>query len=157
MFRTLDPPSDEPIEFHRGNCVRSRLHGLGQVLVSGPMPLVQLLGGSRVQVPAADLTLIANEDFAETIANQERIEKWLLKRVYGADALECYSRPARRQEPDGIWTDKPVALPDPRSSPEVDHVFLADDIGQDARVLTDEEAKGRTDVMKCTVTRVSSD
>ena len=155
MNRMPSRPSPRFPDFRRANCVHSPIHGFGQVLVGGRLPLVRFLDGPETLVPAEELSFISNERFAEEIANRTRIDNATLVWAYGRDALRKYGEHWRQDEA-GIWTTSPPQLADSSHPPGVDNVFLADDIGQDARVLTTEEARERTDVVDCVVTRPPS-
>lgn len=155
MFCTLDSRSDEPTELRQGDCVRSQRHGLGQVLAGGPMPLVRFLLGPAQEVPAEDLTAISDHDYATAIRNYMLVELSTKVRCYGWEELTLRPLPRWHRDVDGIWTDT-VVLPEPGRR-DVDHGHLVEDIEQDAHVLTAEEAKGRTNVINCTVTRVTGE
>lgn len=69
--------------FYAREYVRSRLHGLGQVVESGDDPVVQFLDGRESAVPGETLTVVPEEVFASELENRLMVERWLSYRVYG--------------------------------------------------------------------------
>ena len=73
------------MKFFRGECVHSRMHGFGRVIVGASMPTVRFLDGRECDVPTDDLRLLADKVFEAELANRAAWERYLNWRVYGID------------------------------------------------------------------------
>ena len=69
--------------FYKGECVRSRFDGLGEVIVTGENPVVQFLDGPEMRVPGDMLTVVPRGVFETEVENRRRIERYLDCRLHG--------------------------------------------------------------------------
>ena len=83
------------MKFFRGECVHSRMHGFGRVIVGGSMPTVRFLDGRECDVPTDDLRLLADEAFEAELLNRAAWERYLNRRVYGIDEPAVRALPHR--------------------------------------------------------------
>lgn len=71
------------MKFFRGECVDSRMHGFGRVIVGGSTPTVRFLDGREGDVPTDELRLLTDEAFEAELLNRTAWERHLNWRVYG--------------------------------------------------------------------------
>ncbi len=126
--------------------VRSRLHGLGQVIESGDDPVVQFLDGRECEVPGETLTVVPEEVFASELENRMRLERWLTYRVYG---IKERPTPMLRDGKFDLVTalqESLWVLPGRRSEPPPDEVpcFIVDDLARAAEGGRAGRADGRS-------------
>lgn len=140
--------------FRKGQCVRSDLLGLGQVLEDGETPLIRFLDGRECRPTADSLSIVATEIFKQEILNHTLWNVFLTLRVYGAATLRQGGLPWVRGH-DGIWTTPDELHREPPHPPGTMPYFLPDDIGEDARVISPDDLSDGREVVECTVTRVS--
>ena len=69
--------------YYAGECVRSRFHGLGEVVITGKDPIVQFLDGPEMRVPGDMLTVVPRETYEAEVENRRLIERYLDLRLYG--------------------------------------------------------------------------
>lgn len=142
--------------FRKRQCVRSRMHGLGQVLAEGKKPKVRFLNGRECRVPADTLRFISVEEFEAEIANRSVIESYLIVRVHGREALPADGRLWTKDD-DGIWVTREELDRRPSHPPGTMPYFLPDDLGSDAHIVDADDLRDDRDLICCTVTRVRSD
>ncbi len=142
--------------FRKRQCVRSRMHGLGQVLAEGEEPKVRFLDGRECRVPADTLRFISEEEFEAEIANRSVIESYLIVRVHGREALPADGRLWTKDD-DGIWVTREELDRRPSHPPGTLPYFMSDDIGDDACVIDPHELPDDRELVDCTVTRLPND
>jgi hypothetical protein len=139
--------------FRKRQCVRSRMHGLGQVVSEGVTPLIRFLDGRECRVPADTLRFIPEEEFEAEIANRAAIDSCLIIRVHGREALPADGGLWTKDD-DGIWVTREELDRRPSHPPGTMPYFMPDDLGDDARVVGPEDLPGDRKVVDCTVTRL---
>ena len=97
--------------FYEGQTVRSRYHGLGEVIMSGEDPRVRFMGGWESGVPGDTLTLVPSEVYDAEVENLRMIEWYLTLRVEGT--CEPYTRRLPRPKFDLVAAMKRYAQAPP--------------------------------------------
>ncbi len=143
--------------FRKRQYVRSRLHGLGQVLTEGAEPTIRFLSGRECRVPAHTLTFTPRDMFEANLANRSVVEARLLVYVYGPEALPNRSGAMWVRDDDGCWTT-PNRLPqEPQPPSEAPQYVSPDDDGAGLDVLDADGVAERRDVIDFAVTRLPGD
>ncbi len=74
---------DTECMFYRGESVRSRFHGLGEVVLSGDTPRVRFLDGLETFVSEDTITSVPSDEYDAEIRNRMEIERYLTLRING--------------------------------------------------------------------------
>lgn len=79
--------------FYKGQHVRSRFHGLGEVTMTGHHPRVRLLDGRECRVPCNTVRFAPPNEYEAEVENRMLIERYLTFRVGGTLSSDCISPP----------------------------------------------------------------
>lgn len=82
--------------YYLGEFVRSTLHGLGEVVVSGRDPVVTFMSGVRLCVDGSTLVVVPDEVYEAEEHNRAQIEAWLTRRLTGQVVREPARLPRAR-------------------------------------------------------------
>ena len=79
--------------FYKGELVRSRYHGLGQVTKTGTRPCIRFLDGRECCVFGDTIRLVPQEVYDAELRNRTLIERYLTLRIYGFAPTQPTSLP----------------------------------------------------------------
>jgi len=79
--------------FYEGEAVRSRYHGLGEIISAGRAPRVRFLDGRECSVPGDTIMSVPQEVYDAEVHNRTVIERFLTARIYGSAPSHAASLP----------------------------------------------------------------
>ncbi len=134
--------------FRNGACVYSQLYGHGQVIAAGDPPLVRLLDGYELHLPADSLRPVPPDEFEAIIARHTQLEHALAAQVWGRLAE---LGPLWVRDGDNLWITPEALARRAAQRPGPIRYFLPDDLGDAVRVLAPSEF--RADAVTCDINR----
>ena len=115
--------------FFEGECVWSKMWGIGRVVGGGEDPEVQFLMGGKQCVPGSTIKIIPEEEFEAAIANREQAEQFIDLLIYGRVMPRPTALPQRFDLHRTLQTKLPGALPDRvEQISDASLCFIADDL-----------------------------